>query len=471
LSLGGHAEALPPRERRLAVMLALLAFAVRAAFLLFLARPYFGRENVHVDGDTSAWAAAFVNLLEHGVFTTNPDSPYGPFGRMPAYSFVIGIFYLLTGRRLDAAYPLLAWVQIAIDACATYLMAATAARAYRSPRTGLVAGLLYAGYPFVVVWTPVAYSESLGIATMIAAIYCFVRWERSPVTVACGALLGVSALFRPQVLVLAGVVAMWLVLRGNLRRLLALMVGLVITYGAWPLRNFVNYGRVVLTQDLRAFPNWSPDVIAFMQYMYSVKAEWEPQFSQLVTNRPVDLPPAAYAITGDGAKLERAVVLARTCASGFTYWRASVRPPLAGPNCNDEVAGLFDELRAAQYRHNRWNAYVRVPLQNLRKAVFKAQLTEGSGIRRLAALLFVFRTLLLAAGIAGAVVLIRSGVDATGLTAIAVGYFVVWYLLLCAGTLPQLRNVEMRYLLPADVLMLFPVAGFFAVREARSPPR
>jgi len=450
-------------------MVAIVAFLLRAAFLLFLARPYFGRANVHVDGDTSAWATAFINLIDHGGFTTNPDSAYGPFGRMPAYSFVIGVFYLLTGRRLDDAYTMLAWAQIAIDAGATYLVVATAARAYRSERAGLVAGALYACYPFVVVWTPVAYSEALGVASMIAAVYCFVRWEDGPMTVASGALLGVGSLLRPQLLVLAGIVAVWLALRGTPRRFLACVLGVAITYGAWPLRNYVNYGRVVLTQDLRAFPNWSPDVLAFMQYVYSVKGEWEPQFSQLVTNGTVDFPPAAYAISGDAEKLNRAVALAQTCASGFTYWKSSVRPPLTGPNCNDEVARLFGELRASQYRHNRWNAYVRVPLQNLRKALFKTQLMESTGIRRLASLLFVYRTLLLAAGIAGAFLLIRSDVDRTGLTTIALAYFAVWYLLLCAGTLPQLRNIEMRYLLPADVLMLFPVAGSFgARRDSRS---
>ncbi|HET8647000.1 MAG TPA: hypothetical protein VFO85_16005, partial [Vicinamibacteria bacterium] len=41
-------------------------------------------------------------------------------------------------------------------------------------------------------------------------------------------------------------------------------------------------------------------------------------------------------------------------------------------------------------------------------------------------------------------------------------FFVLLYLTLCAGTSPQLRNIEMRYFLPADVLLLIPAAGLIS---------
>ena len=355
--LGSAAPARPDAGvDRIAVALCVVAFLARAGFLLVAARPYFGRANVYVDGDTAAWTAAFVNLIARGEFTTNADSPFGPFGRMPAYSFVIGFFYVLAGGDLGRAYPLLAWAQIAVDSGCVYLMYRIAAKAYGDPRAGLGAAALYALYPFVIVWTPVAYSEALGVAAMIAGLHFFVRSDAARSSAASGALLGLAGLLRPQLLVLAGVMGAWLALRRHPRRLAAFALGVALTYGIWPLRNYVSYGRIVPTQDLRAFPNWSPDVLAFMQYTYSVKAEWEPQFTQLVTNRKVEFPPAAFAVPGDAPKLERALRLAQTCASGFTYWKTSVRPPLRGPNCNDDVAALFEELRASQYRHNRLNA-------------------------------------------------------------------------------------------------------------------
>jgi hypothetical protein len=290
---------------------------------------------------------------------------------------------------------------------------------------------------------------------MIAGVFCIARPETSRGAAAGGALLGVGVLFRPQILVLTAIVAVRLAIdakRTRARRLGFFLIGFALAYGPWPIHNFVHHGRVVLTQDLRAFKNWAPDVISFMQYMYSVQAGWEPQFGQLVTNQPVTFPAASGAVPADRPKLEAAVALAQRCGSGLRHWKQSALPPIAGPNCDTEVARLFGELRESQYRNNPVNAYVRVPLQNLRKALFKQSLTDTSSrARKLASLLFLYRTALLVVGVGAAAVILRRRADPTGVVWIALVYFACWYLLLCAGTLTQLRNIEMRYLLPAAI--------------------
>jgi hypothetical protein len=44
----------------------------------------------------------------------------------------------------------------------------------------------------------------------------------------------------------------------------------------------------------------------------------------------------------------------------------------------------------------------------------------------------------------------------------ATSFFVLLYVYLCFGTSPQCRNIEMRYFLQADVIMLIPAAYFLA---------
>jgi hypothetical protein len=447
---------------RAALVLCALAFLARAAFLLLAAQAYFGRANVYVDGDTGAWTAAFLNWWERGVYTANPGHPSGAFGRMPGYSFVIGAFYLATGGRLDRAYPALAWFQILADSGCVFLLFRIGRAVYAETRPALALAALYAFYPFAIVWTPVAYSEILAIDLMIAGVLFFVRSDRPLSSAASGALIGLSVLFRPQMMILGALMAVRLALsRGSdgWRRAGAFAAGFLLLYAPWPIRNYVGHGRLVLAQDISGFKNWAPDVMGFMQYMFSVKAEWEPQFTQMVTNQLVVFPEASYAVPGDREKLQSAVRLAQTCGSGFTNWKQSVRPPLVGPNCDAEVARLFGELRESQYRNNRWNAYVKVPLQNLGKAVFKRSLNDtGSAARRLASSLFLYRTALILVGIAAGVVLLRRRADPTGIAWVALAYGAAWYVLLCAGTLPQLRNIEMRYFLPCDVLLLVPAA-------------
>lgn len=454
-------DAIDRHGDRAALALCVIAFVARAAFLLFAAQGYFGRANVYVDGDTGAWTAAFLNWWERGVYTVNPAHPSGAFGRMPGYSFVIGAFYLATGGRLDRAYPALAWAQILVDSGCVFVLFRIGLRVLGTVRPALLLAALYALYPFAIVWTPVVYSEILAVDAMLAGVYFFVRSERPRSSAASGALVALGVLFRPQLMILAAVIALRLALFGRFsaRRLIAFVAGFLLLYAPWPVRNYVGHRRLVLAQDLSGLKNWAPDVMGFMQYIFSVKAEWEPQFTQMVTNRPVTFPAEAYAVPGDRAKLETAVALAQSCGSGFTHWKTSVRAPLDGPNCDAEVARRFGELRDSQYRHNRWNAYVRVPLQNLRKAIFKRSLNDtGSASRRLASSLFLYRTALLLLGVGAAAVLRRRRADPTGMVWVALVFFLAWYALLCAGTLPQLRNIEMRYFLPTDVLLLIPAA-------------
>ena len=53
----------------------------------------------------------------------------------------------------------------------------------------------------------------------------------------------------------------------------------------WPIRNYINHNKILLTHDLRGFANWDKDVMSFTYFIYSVQAEWEPQFSQIIKNQ------------------------------------------------------------------------------------------------------------------------------------------------------------------------------------------
>jgi hypothetical protein len=104
-----------------------------------------------------------------------------------------------------------------------------------------------------------------------------------------------------------------------------------------------------------------------------------------------------------------------------------------------------------------------VPLKNLQKAIFKSDLSDNASVaRRLGAYLFYYRTLLILSGIVGLLLLLRN--RQTMIMGIFVGaFFGMLYFYLCFGTSPQCRNIEMRYFLQVDVLMLIP-AAFFLVK-------
>jgi hypothetical protein len=127
-----------------------------------------------------------------------------------------------------------------------------------------------------------------------------------------------------------------------------------------------------------------------------------------------------------------------------------------------EVARLFNELRENQIKYNPFNFYVKVPLKNLQKALFKVKLSDNDSIaRKLGSYLLYYRTILIFIGMIGVFFLFKSRVT------IPIGVFVslffaMLYIYLCAGTSPQCRNIEMRYFLQADVLMIIPAAFLIA---------
>lgn len=454
------------RNKKLLLIL-LLGLVVRIAFLLWGANVYFNRDIVYSQGDTQGWITGFENIISKGVYTVNPEHEYGYFARLPGYSFFIGIFYFIAGGNWEKALPIIAWVQILLDVISIFFIYAITKRLFSS-KAAYFTAFLYALYPFVVVWNPVAHTETLSIFIMLAGFYFLTDPNQRVFSFfLSGLMFGLGALMRPQILVLFPIPFLFLLIQQSfskafLKKALLVGLGVFITYGLWPVRNYVKYNKVVFTQVLKGYGDyWDDDVIAFMQYTFSVKSEWEPQFSSIVKNEPTVWPPHAYLNAEDSLMLERAVDLSKNCGFGFSrrtgYWKI---PIAKEESCSEEIAELFDYLRLRQMEENPLSFYFLVPLQNLRKALFKSQLTQKPESSLMAAMvsgLFFYRTLLIILGIIGAVVFWKKG---NYFNLLILAYFLVLYLSLCFGTTVQMRNIEMRYFLHADVLLLIP-AGLF----------
>ena len=443
---------------------------LRLLFILWGADFYFNRANIFVDGDTAAWFNSIYNLIENGTYTCAPENEYGYFGRIPGYSFFIGFFYLLSGKNMDILYPLIGWVQTAIDVYAIYLVYRICKISFQDQRIAIISSILYASYPFIIVWTPVAYSEMLGVFFMIVSLYFLVREDLKFRWVFVGIAISLAILMRPQLALLVPLFYLVLIFthKNNVRQLLkfgiqfTLMV--VIVYGSWPIRNYVNYNKIIPTQDIRGLGMQGEDFTAFMQYIYSVKSGWEPQWHEILENRDFTYPEQAIKFEGDSVKLARAVHLSKNCGKSFSKWKGYWKNGITGEDCSDEISKLFTELRENQIQNNPLNFYLLVPLQNLKKTIFKAKLAKREGLASLVgSLLFSYRTLLLFLGFAGAFLICKHNATPNYLGWIAISFFAIWYITLCFGTSVQFRNIEMRYLLPTDVILLIPAS--YAINE------
>jgi hypothetical protein len=464
------------------VKIAFVGLLLRLLFTYVLAPFYFNRDNIYLDNDTTAWMTGLYNLIFNGEFTVMLNNEMAAYCRMPGYSLflapafgIVYFFHFIQGVEINnysemwySVLKLTAFFQIICDTCNIYFIHKICHKIFPNHSVALIAGLLYAFYPFVIVWNPVCYSEVPSLFFALMAISIALSSEKKHYLAFAGASLGFAVLNRPQFALLAPLMIILfyqkyaLNLKQNLIKGILFLTFFTITYGAWPLRNYLRFNKIIITQDLRGFDNWNDDVIAFMQYIYSVKAEWQPQFSDILQNKTVVFPKESYLNHDDSLKLERAVYLAKNCGRGFSewagYWKQTIPIFDTANDCSAEVAGLFNELRIHQMQQNPFNYYVKVPLKNLQKAIFKSGLTDNNSVsRKIGGYLFYYRTLLIFIGIIGLFLIFREKKIRS--MALFVGlFFGMLYFYLCFGTSPQCRNIEIRYFLQADVLMLIPAA-------------
>lgn len=445
----------------------LLGIILRVLFIQYISHYYFARTNIFVDGDTFAWATCFENLYLYGTYTFDFTHEYGYFARTPGYSFFMGFFYLLSGKNWETAYQLIGWTQSLMDIFTIYIIYKIGQLLFVNKHTSLILAFIYATYPFIIVWNPVVYSEYTSIFFMLLGIYFFLKNSKLDFLFSSIS-LSLSALIRPQLVLLLFIICLYLLIQHihqkkyNLVKLTLFLIPILLIYGSWPLRNYINYKKIIITQDIKGLPLSGEDWIAFTQYTYSVKAEWEPQFTDLISNKRVLFPKEAYISNQDSLKLEQAIYLAQHCSSSFSKWKGfwGKRISHSDPNCNKKIKQLFDELRINQIKHNPFNYYIILPLKNLKKAIFKSELNTPKNklVAIIGKFLFSYRTLLLFLGMIGALMILKSKTNARYFSSIILSYFITCYLALCFGTGPQFRNIEIRYFLPADVLLLIPAS-------------
>jgi hypothetical protein len=99
----------------------LIGLIVRLIFTFYIGNQYFSMQLIYWQGDTAAWANCFYNWYYNGTFSTDLHLEYGPFGRMPVYSFIMGFFYLIFQKDWLLSAKYLSYFQLFIDLYSVYL--------------------------------------------------------------------------------------------------------------------------------------------------------------------------------------------------------------------------------------------------------------------------------------------------------------------------------------------------------------
>ncbi len=425
---------------------------------------YHENKIFYIGGDSGAYIFCFDSLISTGTYTINIDSEYGYFGRMPGYPFYIGIFYFLSGMNWEIALQMVYFSQIILDTVAIYLVYQISAKIFTDNKVALLNSFLYATYPFIIIWNPILFAEASSVFFLLLGIWLLVVSEKKYHLLFVGISLSISALMRPQLICIFPLIliVIYQIYKKKMKLFffhsLLYLFSVMIVYGAWPARNYILYNKLILTQDIRGLVAWDTDINAFYEYLYSVHTSGQPIFTDITFRKTkVKFPPCAYKVKADSILLDSTIELCRSCGRGFKAWREDFKGTnYLVNNCNEKIVENFRMLKKSQIENNPLNYYLTLPLKNLGKALFKQRLANNdTKVKKMSFILFTYRSCLIFTGIIGLIIFLKRRRDETGIAITSLILFLFIYGILCFGPTDQMRNIEMRYFLHPDILLLF----------------
>lgn len=227
-----------PKPKRALLLLFVISFLIRICYwaeirhnLLFL--------NPILD---SAWYDQWAQEISRGDWLSRSK---GLLSLSPGYAYWLASQYLTIGRSME----LNALLQMMIASAIPVLIFLIAARLFVSRMFAFAAGLAYAGYGPAVCYSAMPITATWIDFLNIASLWIIMRAHetRSPLLFGvAGTAIGVSSLFRPNVLLLAVFVIALIVFRSvreqrgaAIRSAAALALGLAFPVAAFAARNYV----------------------------------------------------------------------------------------------------------------------------------------------------------------------------------------------------------------------------------------
>lgn len=432
-------------------------FLLRILFMIKGATIYYGEGKEYTNGDSFSYSGAFIHLVETGNYTFDPENETADMGRLPGYPFFWGIFYLLAGE--EYVYPVVAFAQIILDCIGILLVYLIVLALTENRKTSLLCAVIYACYPFIIIWNTITGTESLAtFCTLFFLWWMTTRKTTGKNVFITGIIIAVSFYVRPYLGVFLAVswLHLWMTYRHSfgewVKKCFLVSFAFGILYLPWPVRNYINHGEIIPTYTVdTGYDCYAIDVFYCREWIYCFSQDADFYLDKIAKDTTrVEIPDGVFSDENEQKQFDSLVGLSRTCGTGFYNWKTYEK--YKGESCNKEISEGFISLKKSFIKNHPVTFFIKMPLINLSKALFKTTLTseEGmTGTKKLAVrTLFIYRSLLILLGICAVFLLPKKW-------RWVYVFFPLFMYLYISG---YLRQIEMRYLLQADIVMII-IAG------------
>lgn len=438
------------------------ALAMRVLFSFYFQQFYFG-DFVFKYGDTSTYLNPIINLINNGEYIHDYFLGDSRYFRVPVYPLFLGFLYLISPEYIFDY--VVAGVQCILGSVSAVMVYCIVLNIGRMKVGALFSGLIYAAYPFAILWTPIMYTETLQLFLMLALIYLISNKKFNQLSmIAQGCLIALIILTK-QYLGLLIIIPLYVILlashftlRQKMGWVLILMLGFTLTLSPWVIRNYISSGKVIVFfGESSGLRNALEDMVAFTQFAN--------KFDENVTEAVVSAAHTGVAkfsrhpqfLAKHKENIEYATMLAYQCGGSFQEWRNHTladQPP--HQNCNHEVASEFKKLSKLFWQEVPFWEATETRRDSLLKIVSKSDLANKdfnfNKNYLMKYILFKYRVVLLLLGFSGMLyLLISKSIDRE--RRVLVGSLLITALTFYSFFCLVLVQAEMRYLLTPDVLI------------------
>jgi len=444
------------------VVIFLVALTLRLLFSFYFQQFYFG-EFVFKYRDTSGYLNPILNLINHGTYIGDFYLEDSKFFRVPVYPSFLGMVHILFGPiYFDYA---IATIQSILDSFSAILVYLIILRITQSKQMAVVSGFIYATYPFVILWSPISYTEVLQTFFIFLLLYLvLLNHQEKKYTFIQGALVGILILTKQYLglflLIPLSVILFPPCIKNDMMKKIILIIvfslGLGTILTPWVIRNYVESGKViVLKGESTGLRARGLDYEAFEKFANLFNENVTPMMNDIAYTGSVRFEKHLKFVNSHKDEIDDVIKKAHHCGRSFMEIRMPTGYGVPHAGCDKEVIEHFERLTEMFWDEVPFFEAIETRKDATKKIFMKSNILYKkivfSKTQLLKTVLFKYRVLLVVLGMTGILLVLmnyvksRERIFVLSVCLTAMAFYIFFALLIV--------HVEMRYILVPDLLI------------------